>query len=332
MAERQAEANAIFAAEADERRRQILSPPPIAPSREGREPIRLGGGLMVRGDRHINYRPQAGGGGIARTPNTPDRSTAAEPLPRAATQQRWDQIAWNRAQAMRDLIGDNILVGLGYPGIGGIMMGGGAGGAGPAGVRREDDIQTILSKVEPPKYEDAEPGFTQSFDLEDIDAKFNAQSREPIEIDEDGNVIPQKKKQRKSYLVCANCSEPLLVSSAYRGPEDRVWMLRCGHLIDQRCLDKLSTPTTEKELARVDKHPDILGAWEAAEEEAKSKGRAKKTRAAKRARKEPPKVERRPDEYAWRCEVEGCGMEHKSEEVGGVWKGVEGEGAVAVYA
>ncbi|KAK8854609.1 hypothetical protein IAR55_003348 [Kwoniella newhampshirensis] len=330
VAEARAQVNEIAAAEAEERRRQIFSPPPVLPAPEPRPRIGLGGGVMVRGDRLFNFIPRPGGEGVARRHTQPAQDDAPQHNQPNNNDGviNWGRVGRYRAMDVLGAMGGDVLAGFGFGDILGMM-----GGAGPAGMR-EENVQTILSRVEPPVYENVEPGFTQSFDLDEIDSEFKAQSREPIEIDEDGNVIPRKgRKFQKSYLVCASCTDPLLVSSAYRSPEDRVWMLRCGHLIDQKCLNKLSIPTTEKELARVDKHPDVLGGIEAAEEvllPSKSR-RAKQPRAAKRAKK-TVEVERRPDEYTWRCEVECCGMEHKSEEVGGVWKGVEGEGAVAVYA
>ncbi|KAJ9122631.1 hypothetical protein QFC22_002060 [Naganishia vaughanmartiniae] len=43
-------------------------------------------------------------------------------------------------------------------------------------------------------------------------------------------------------LVCAKCNEQLRVSQGQRNEADRVYALRCGHLIDKRCLDDISQP------------------------------------------------------------------------------------------
>jgi hypothetical protein len=48
-------------------------------------------------------------------------------------------------------------------------------------------------------------------------------------------------------LVCAKCNEQLRVSQGQRTEADRVFALRCGHLIDKRCLDDISQP-----------HPDLV--------------------------------------------------------------------------
>ncbi|KAF4596737.1 hypothetical protein EYR40_007575 [Pleurotus pulmonarius] len=81
-------------------------------------------------------------------------------------------------------------------------------------------------------------------------------SENPIIItDEEGEAGPStsaqsgtQNKQMKSLLVCAVCSNPLLLNShtSSKGPVEerkrRIWALRCGHLIDGECLDKISTP------------------------------------------------------------------------------------------
>jgi len=52
-------------------------------------------------------------------------------------------------------------------------------------------------------------------------------------------------KKLKALLVCANCLDPLVLNAGL-APEEaenrRVWGLRCGHLIDEKCLNKLGKP------------------------------------------------------------------------------------------
>ncbi|WVQ72031.1 hypothetical protein IAR50_001575 [Cryptococcus sp. DSM 104548] len=192
--------------------------------------------------------------------------------------------------------------GMGLHAFGGVAF----GGAGPA--RAEADIEAILKSVEVPKYPAPTTGFVANFDMK------AAQAREAIEIDDNGAA---KKKQKQPILVCAKCKDPLLISEAYRTPADKVWALRCGHLIDQKCLDEIQAPRSIMEMARVDKHPDVL-----------DEQPAKKRKGGRR-----PKVQERPaDEYTWKCPVEGCGRQHLSKDVGGEWVMVEGEGALQVYA
>ena len=50
--------------------------------------------------------------------------------------------------------------------------------------------------------------------------------------------------QVTATLVCANCSDLLLINAALRPDENdrRVWGLRCGHIIDEKCLNRLGQP------------------------------------------------------------------------------------------
>ncbi|ODN83595.1 hypothetical protein L202_01703 [Cryptococcus amylolentus CBS 6039] len=181
------------------------------------------------------------------------------------------------------------------------------GGAGPA--RAEADIETILRSVEVPKYPPPTAGFMASFDMEE------AQSKQAIEIDDNG--VVKKKKRKQPILVCAKCKDPLLISEAYRTPADRVWALRCGHIIDQKCLDEIQAPRSIMEMASVDKHPDVL-----------DEQPAKRRKGLRKAKEQ----EKPADEYTWKCPVEGCGKRHMSQDIGGSWVMVEGEGALQVYA
>ncbi|KAJ9091082.1 hypothetical protein QFC19_009256 [Naganishia cerealis] len=114
-------------------------------------------------------------------------------------------------------------------------------------------------------------GFTYDFD------KDAEEEREPAEIvrldfDDDSPIIEElkaptagtsKHSGRKNSmisvdgngkvemsLVCARCNEQLRVSQGQRSDADRVFALRCGHLIDKRCLDEISQPRPEQEISR----------------------------------------------------------------------------------
>jgi hypothetical protein len=191
--------------------------------------------------------------------------------------------------------------------VGGLPMFG-AGGAGPAGSRRDEDVRAIIASVPDFDYPDPTKGFTRDFEIT---------STEPISIDENGAVVPTSSTD-KPYLACANCSERLRLSSAYRSPADRIWALRCGHLIDQRCLDTLFTPTTSAELA------SVLPPMGELLDVPVRKGRKK----AKIMKKDPQRT------FAWRCPVKGCGRMHCSTQAAGQeeWRQKEGEGALQVYA
>jgi hypothetical protein len=50
-----------------------------------------------------------------------------------------------------------------------------------------------------------------------------------------------------AILICAKCTVPLLLNESL-GPDDsgrRVWALRCGHLIDEQCLNDIGQPDEE---------------------------------------------------------------------------------------
>ena len=185
--------------------------------------------------------------------------------------------------------------------------------AGP-GRPRQDNVTTTLGQVQPFPRAPPLPGYTSSFDIE-------AGPEVPISIDDNGKVVEPKNKI-KPYLACANCPQPLLVSNVYQSPDDRVWVLRCGHLIDQRCLTKVSTP--QEDDPTVEKHPpgglEILDAHV----------RPQRKRATKK-RKVAPKTKEKAQEYEWVCPAEGCCGKNKSYKGLDKWEQKPGAGAMAVY-
>lgn len=50
-------------------------------------------------------------------------------------------------------------------------------------------------------------------------------------------------------LVCARCLEPLLLNESLGSDDDgrRVWALRCGHLVDEKCLNEIGQPDEDVE-------------------------------------------------------------------------------------
>lgn len=59
-------------------------------------------------------------------------------------------------------------------------------------------------------------------------------------------------------LVCASCYLPLRVSQGQRNDGDRVFALRCGHLVDKRCLDDISQPKPEPSVQSDDVKPGFI--------------------------------------------------------------------------
>jgi hypothetical protein len=202
-------------------------------------------------------------------------------------------------------------------GLGGLQYlgAGGAGGAGPAG--NALDPEHIISKVKFPKYPTPRPTAHQRFTVD-----FALDSANPITIDDDGRVVKKKKKFVKPFLACISCKGPLLLSSGYKDESAKVWVLRCGHSIHQKCLHTLSTPTTSQEVKSAVSIPNggiaVLGAPERKKKKGRYSGRSEQ---ADRT------------EYTWGCPVEGCGEPHRSEKKisGGEWVQKEDEGAFPVY-
>lgn len=115
-----------------------------------------------------------------------------------------------------------------------------------------------------------EPGFTYDFAALSTEGEQTSSGRffpptsrdEPIILDDDdisastaGSLASTSKSesngsgQLNALLVCAKCLDPLILNSAL-APEEaqfkRVWALRCGHLIDEKCLNILGQPLAEE--------------------------------------------------------------------------------------
>lgn len=170
------------------------------------------------------------------------------------------------------------------------------GGAGPAR-QGQEEVAAILAKVETSAVPPPQPGFTRTWDADDL-VKEDSE-RAVIQIDDEGSVIPSK---RKPYLACAVCPEPLRVSAGERSPDDRVWALRCGHVLDQRCFQRVAWGVEEEE----------------DETDKPSKPKKRKTRNSVK-------------EFTWSCPVVDCGREHVSRFESGRWTPKEGAGGIQVY-
>lgn len=313
---RRRQAEAIFNDEADERRRAVLSPPAAAAAAAAPQPpIRLGGAVFRAGNRQINYEAQPAGG-----PNRPRhrRVRTPSPPPGGRGGRHFGDMDGGAHGIFDRLF--NFLPGLGgdhHPaGIADLLMGAlpmfaGGNGAGPAGIRREDDVQAIIAAVPEFQYPEVPADFTRDFEVVD---------KQPIALDDNGKVIPSTSKP---FLACARCGEPLLLSSAYRSPGDRVWVLRCGHMVDQKCLDEISTPTTSAELAKVlPPMGEPLDMPDAPVRRGRKKARVSKKEAS------APRV------YNFTCPVKGCGKVHAATQSAGQqgWAQREGDGALQAYA
>lgn len=175
-------------------------------------------------------------------------------------------------------------------------------GGAPGGMNVEEKTASVPAPV----YPDPPEGFTNSFDLETLPG--------PIIVDDEGKV-----DKAPRFFACASCEDPLLISGAYDSPADRVWALRCGHLVDQKCLDRSSIPTTPEQIRRITNFTagglPILG------EEVPKK------------RRKTTKKNSKPSIFLWYCPVETCRREHCSEKKPGeeFWVQTEDAGALAAF-
>ncbi|KNZ80145.1 hypothetical protein J132_06877 [Termitomyces sp. J132] len=151
----------------------------------------------------------------------------------------------------------------------------------------------------------------------------------------------------RELLVCAKCFDPLVLGGDLLGDEGRrrkVWALRCGHMIDGKCLDILGVPEQEnrqeqsfsgkgKGKAKANDGASTFTSTEvfaAAENTVRSRLRSRvppppapmmpttttTTILGKRKRSTKPRIEAT---HEWKCPVESCGRIHASVKIDGVW-------------
>lgn len=127
--------------------------------------------------------------------------------------------------------------------------------------------------------------------------------------------LPKAELNPHLTLGCSGCARPLILG-ATESASRRVFVLRCGHLVDGWCLEHLAHPSGEEEAELVADAASVLAA-----------GR-------KSSRKKNQPV---PLFFDWECPVDGCGHVHESEGVereeatagsGLEWKPRMGPGAV----
>ncbi|KAK4686441.1 hypothetical protein P7C73_g3690, partial [Tremellales sp. Uapishka_1] len=322
-AERQAERRARLRRPSTPPQVRPLSPPPAGPARLG-----LGGAILRAAGRHIQFRRPPTVAAVPPPHQIPEQIPLVDYDRYHADMRRLDPFL-ERLEAFQQNVIARDRFAQPFGGVFAMGAGGGAGGA-----RREEDIEAKLKRFTCPTFPSSPPGFTSNFNLEERDSELEKKRLAPdIEINKQGNEvvdltrsIPRSRPAAKmeTYLACLNCDEPLRLSSGYRGAEDRVWALRCGHLLDQRCLNVLSAPQTQEQLDGIKKYPpgnlDVLDGGTGTR---KGRSRKKKT--------EPPP----PLEYEWQCPVKGCHRAHWSVmdvQGTGEWTQMESAGAIMVYA
>ncbi|KAG7440888.1 uncharacterized protein BT62DRAFT_937671 [Guyanagaster necrorhizus] len=212
-----------------------------------------------------------------------------------------------------------------------------------------------------------EPGFTFDFAPPTSESSpFTTSKSNPIVIDDDEPIAssssgsdaalasispPSSGLNLQATLVCANCNEGLYQSGSGSAEDQRrrrIWSLRCGHLIDGKCIDRLSVPQVPPQDVSEsgkgkEKAKEGAATANAAEETNTIRSRLRSSHKAnaellqriipsilKRKGKAKSEVEA---EHQWTCPVIGCGRVHTSVKIGGIWgpDKVKGEGIIGVF-
>ncbi|KAK0487574.1 hypothetical protein IW261DRAFT_1415225 [Armillaria novae-zelandiae] len=212
-----------------------------------------------------------------------------------------------------------------------------------------------------------EPGFAFDFAPPTSESPpFTTSVSNPIIIDDDEPVAgsssgsdavtaatsaPPSGLDLQATLVCANCKEPLYQSGSgtvENQKRRRIWSLRCGHLIDGKCVDRLSVPQAPSQ--------DVPAESEKGKEKAKAGAETvdsseitnsirSRLRSSHRANgllqriipsilKQKGKAKSEVEaEHQWTCPVNGCGRVHTSVKTNGIWgpDKVKGEGIIGVF-
>jgi hypothetical protein len=193
----------------------------------------------------------------------------------------------------------------------------------------------------PPK---VAPGFTHdlasSGDVEDLSVAGASSGPSSSAVD--------------TVLVCAKCLEPLVTGNVL--DDKRLWGLRCGHILDGKCVRELMRPadvqgagdtksSTEitgkgKEMATMKPEQQDAAPLESGGTVTGNTSRrlrsgrvvsaatASRSKGKQKQKVQEPNIER---VHEWSCPVSGCGRTHKTNLVSGTWKPDESEGAVLMY-
>lgn len=101
------------------------------------------------------------------------------------------------------------------------------------------------------------PGFTHNFESP-------SPSVSVIDVDDEpgpstkasGSSSPSKNTEKFNTLVCARCLSPLVLGGGSMSEEERIrrrlWGLRCGHMLDGKCIDELMKSRPLPDLDPVD--------------------------------------------------------------------------------
>ncbi|KAI6099746.1 hypothetical protein F5141DRAFT_1219086 [Pisolithus sp. B1] len=105
------------------------------------------------------------------------------------------------------------------------------------------------------------PGFTYDFARTPIPSPVDS----IINVDDSHSPGPSNangSRHGDSALACAHCHDPLFLGASDVGDDRdqrRLWGLRCGHLLDGKCIKKLMQPMSTADTKLVDSSSDVKG-------------------------------------------------------------------------
>ncbi|KAH7107954.1 hypothetical protein BKA62DRAFT_666976 [Auriculariales sp. MPI-PUGE-AT-0066] len=157
----------------------------------------------------------------------------------------------------------------------------------------------------------------------DLTSSDRKGKRKAVEIESDHEDGAQKMPRR--MLVCVGCAEPLVGESGRRDDGDKVYALRCGHVIDGRCMHKFS------------EDPEVVANFPFVEVDtaaAQTRGaptfppkRRRKAAGGGRRRKNAKQVQLEEEtlvlaEREWTCPAKHCARVHRSQYIQKIIDGV----------
>ncbi len=117
----------------------------------------------------------------------------------------------------------------------------------------------------------AVPGFTHDFAPSEGEQSSVSGSASPIIVLDEDEAGPSHAGSSsgsatavETTLVCARCLDPLVLAAPHGAPEDerkkcRVWALRCGHMLDGKCIAELYAPPPPPPSAPVVEEETVKG-------------------------------------------------------------------------
>lgn len=108
-----------------------------------------------------------------------------------------------------------------------------------------------------------------------LSSKRKASAIVDLAADAEEAKVKEGSSQSLPTLVCAGCDKPLLLGG---GGDDRIWGLRCGHLICGACLDRIGCPLPPKPRPLIVKLEEALSTEPtevSRDDRRKSKGKAR---------------------------------------------------------